>query len=287
VGVVDPLNHQAEAVVAEAPTTNAKRATPAEAEALWRSWTQHGDSRARDRLVFLYTPMVRYLANRKLCELPAYLELEDLISCGLIALIGAIDRFDPAKGATFEQYAWTRVAGAIVDELRRQNRTSRSSRKLSHQVDRVRESWIATHGRTPTEGELAGALEISVSELRARQIELERAKLVPLNAPARASDDSTPVEIGDTIEAPEERANPELTALSREKAAVLKEAIASLSDRERTILTLLHVHHLQGAEIGRIVGVSESRVSQMLAAIRTKLKAELDDYDDVGLDAAA
>ncbi|MFN8187087.1 MAG: sigma-70 family RNA polymerase sigma factor [Gaiellales bacterium] len=71
------------------------------------------------------------------------------------------------------------------------------------------------------------------------------------------------------------------------KAAVLREAVESLTERERTILTLLHVHHLQGAEIGRIVGVSESRVSQMLTAIRQKLRAQLDDYDGVGLDTAA
>ena len=272
--------------MSDAPS-NGRRPTPQEAEALWRAWTQRKDVRARDQLVFLYTPMVRYLANRKLCELPAHLELEDLMSCGLIALIGTLDRFDPVKGATFEQYAWTRVAGAIVDELRRHSRTSRSSRRLSHQVDRVRESWIAKAGRPPTEDELASALEISVSELRARLIELERAKLVPLNAPARSSDESTPVEIGDTIESPEERGNPEISALSREKSAVLKEAIAGLSERERTILTLLHVHHLQGAEVGRIVGVSESRVSQVLASIRRKLKVQLDDYDSVQLDTAA
>jgi RNA polymerase sigma factor for flagellar operon FliA len=242
---------------------------------------------ARDRLVFLYTPMVRYLASRKLCELPAYLDLDDLVSCGLIALLGAVDRFDPVKGATFEQYAWTRVAGAIVDELRRQNRTSRSARRLSHQVDRVRDTWMAKKGCAPSEEELADALEISVSDLRSRLIELERAKLVALNAPARTSDDGGSVEVGDTIEGPEERSNPELAALTKEKAAVLREAIGNLSDRERTILTLLHVHHLQGAEIGRIVGVSESRVSQMLAAIRQKLRTQLDGYDGVKLDTAA
>ena len=272
--------------MSDAPS-NGRRPTPQEAEALWRSWAQKNDVRARDTLVFLYTPMVRYLANCRLCELPAHLEMEDLISCGLIALIGAIDRFDPVKGATFEQYAWTRVAGAIMDELRRQSRTSRSSRRLSHQVERVRESWIAKTGRPPSEAEIASALEISVTELRARLIELERAKLVPLNAPTRSSDDAAPVEIGDTIESPEERGNPELSALSREKSAVLREAIAGLSERERTILTLLHVHHLQGAEIGRIVGVSESRVSQLLASIRQKLKSQLEDYDGVRLDTAA
>lgn len=271
----------------EAQGATARRLSPDEAETLWRAWTGRDDVAARDKLVFLYTPMVRYLANRKLYELPTHLELEDLVSCGLIALIGAIDRFDPVKGATFEQYAWTRVSGAIVDELRRQNRTSRSARKLGRQIGRIRDTHLARTGRLPSDDELAAALEISVKELRSRLIELEHAKLVPLSAPARGSDESSPVEIGDTIEAPEERGSPELAALSREKAAVLREAVESLTERERTILTLLHVHHLQGAEIGRIVGVSESRVSQMLTAIRQKLRAQLDDYDGVGLDTAA
>ena len=78
--------------------------------------------RSRDRLVLAYSPMVNYLASRKARELPAHCVLDDLISCGLIAILEAVDRFEPAKGATFEQYIWTRVAGSIVDELRRQDR---------------------------------------------------------------------------------------------------------------------------------------------------------------------
>ena len=97
--------------------TGAQRLTSSEAEGLWRNWKERGDSGSRDRLVLAYAPMVRYIASRKVRELPAQCELDDLASSGLVALMEAIDRFDPAKGASFEQYAWTRVAGALVDEL--------------------------------------------------------------------------------------------------------------------------------------------------------------------------
>ena len=115
-------------LVTEAPSEN-RRLTGRQAEALWRSWKIAGNSRSRDSLILAYAPMVRYLASRKARELPSHCELDDLISCGLLAIIEAVERFDPAKGATFEQYAWTRVAGSIVDELRRQDRVSRSSQE--------------------------------------------------------------------------------------------------------------------------------------------------------------
>jgi RNA polymerase sigma factor FliA len=92
-----------------------QRLSSPEAEQLWLRWKDGRDLRSRDRLVLAYAPMVRYIASRKVRELPAHCELDDLASAGLVALMEAIDRFDPARGASFEQYAWTRVAGALVD----------------------------------------------------------------------------------------------------------------------------------------------------------------------------
>ena len=239
-------------------------------------WKERGDLRSRDRLVLAYTPMVKYLASRKARELPAHCELDDLVSCGLIAIIEAIDRFDPAKGATFEQYAWTRVAGSIVDELRRQDRVSRSSRTLSRSIERTQERWHAQHGRRPNEQELAGELKIGVAELRARTTELDRAHVISLNAPAG---DEQGREIGETIGAAPGPGDPDRALLNREKTAVFKDAIATLSDRERDVLTMVYVQGLQGAEIGRMLGVTESRVSQILASARTKLRSELTTYE--------
>jgi RNA polymerase sigma factor for flagellar operon FliA len=256
-----------------------QRLSAQEAEALWRAWADERDGGARDRLVLSYAPMVTYLASKKVRELPSHCELDDLASCGLVALIEAVDRFDPGKGATFEQYAWTRVSGAIMDELRRQDWASRSVRHFARQADTARESFFAKNGRSPSDAELAGVLQVTVAEIRKQLEELERADLCSLNAPARASDDSELLEIGDTVEARASSSEPENATLAGERAAVVREAIASLTERERTVLKLVHIDELHGSEIGERLGVSESRVSQILAGARQKLRNRIAAYD--------
>jgi RNA polymerase sigma factor for flagellar operon FliA len=263
-------------------SSGAQRLGAREAEALWRAWSVKKDSRARDRLVVSYSPMVRYLATKKLRELPSHWELDDLVSCGLLALVEAIDRFNPEKGATFEQYAWTRVSGAIMDELRRQDWAPRSLRRSGRAIERARDEWQAKTGRSPSDGELANELEIGVGDLRGQLEGLARADVLSLNTPARGAEESMSVEIGDTIEAPPGEHDPEAAALANERAQVLRDAIASLTEREQTILVLLYVKHLQGAEIGRLLGVSESRVSQILSSIRRTLKEHFERYDSIG-----
>src|SRR5262249_55151566 len=152
-----------------------QRLTPAHAEALWRRWKERGDSGARDQLVLAYSPMVRYLATRKVRELPSHCELDDLVSCGVLALIEAIDRFDPRKGASFEQYAWTRIAGSIVAELRRQDWASRSVRRNGRKIEQARERYYARTGEQPNERALAAEMKVSQAELRAGVEDFERA----------------------------------------------------------------------------------------------------------------
>lgn len=265
-----------------APGSRADRPSSETAEALWRAWITGGDAAARDRLVLSYAPMVKYLACRKVRELPAHCELDDLVSCGLVALIAAVDRFDPAKGATFEQYAWTRVSGAIMDELRRQDWAPRSLRRSGREIELARTTWQSRMGRLPSDGELAEELDIGVEELRRHLSGLAKADLVSLNAVARGTDDASVIELGDLIEAPPGEGDPEASVLAHERAQVLRSAIAALGERERTILVLLYVEHLQGAEIGRILGVSESRISQILASIRRSLRDHIRSYDAVG-----
>ncbi len=262
------------------------RLNPSEAEALWRAWVTHSDDRARDRLVLSYAPMVQYLASKKVRELPAHCELDDLVSCGLIALVESIDRFNPARGATFEQYAWTRVSGAIMDELRRQDWAPRSLRRLGRRVERAKEELYAHNGSAPSDDDLATVLELPVDELRYVRESLERAELVSLNAPARGSDDTLPVEVGDTVEATTEAYDPEKALCASERVATIREAIASLSEREREVLSMVLVRELSGAEIGRIFGVTESRVSQILGNTRRKLQASLEAYDRTAPEAA-
>jgi len=255
------------------------RLTAVEAEGLWRAWKTQGDQRSRDRLVLSYAPMVRYLASRKVRELPTHCELDDLISCGLVAVIEAIDRFDPVKGATFEQYAWMRVTGAIVDELRRLDRVSRSSRGLARSIERAQDSWLTRDGRQPSEAELAEELQIEVRELRDTLSELDRAHVLSLSSPSGRGEDQQ-TELGETIAA-SEQADPLRAVLASERSAQFRAAVATLSEREREVLSLVHIQNLQGAEVGLMLGVTESRVSQILASARRKLRAELDSYDGV------
>jgi RNA polymerase sigma factor for flagellar operon FliA len=258
-----------------------QRLSASEAESLWRAWSLRKDKAARDRLVLAYSPMVKYLAGKKVRELPSHCDLDDLVSYGLVALIEAIDRFDPHKGASFEQYAWTRVAGAIMDELRRQDWASRSVRRTGRKIERARESFYAREGAMPSDDQLAAAVQLSVDELRNAVQDVDRADVASLHARARSNDEAGAIEVIETVEATEFELQPERSLLDTERMEIVRRAISELSERERDVLALVHVHELQGAEIGRMLGVSESRVSQILAGVRKKLRTELEHYDQI------
>src|SRR5215204_1240880 len=139
-------------------TPESRRVSQAEALSLWRRYRATGDSRVRDRLIMTYAPLVKYIVYRKIREVPSHQEADDYISRGLEALITSIDRYDPAKGATLEQFLWTRIHGAVLDELRRQDWAPRSVRRFDRQVIAAARSFRAIHGREPSEDELADAL---------------------------------------------------------------------------------------------------------------------------------
>ena len=129
---------------------------------LWEEYHESGDTRVRDRLVLSLAPMVKYIVYRKVREIPARFEVEDFVSCGLEALMRSIDRYDPERGATLEQFAWTRIHGAVLDELRRNDWAPRSLRRWERDISRARERFIALHGHAPTRSQLAE--EVGLSE---------------------------------------------------------------------------------------------------------------------------
>src|SRR5438034_11589772 len=149
-----------------APSTSRRRVSADEALALWSEYKRTGDMQARNRLVMTYAPLVKYIVFKKVRELPARCEVEDFISCGLEALIASIDRFDPSKGATLEQFAWTRIHGAVLDELRRQDWAPRSVRRWERDMEKAADEFTALHRRRPTTDELAESMGTTVSELR-------------------------------------------------------------------------------------------------------------------------
>ena len=262
--------------VATRTSTAGKRARTEELHELWRQYEKSGDKRLRDRLVLTLAPLVKFIVYRKIREMPARVEAEDFISVGLEAMIQSIDRYDPSKGATLEQYSWTRIHGAVLDEMRRQDWAPRSVRRWERDIEKAVEDFNGVHGRRPNREELADALGIEVKELRRRRDEIARSEVTSLNAVV-LSDDETNVERLDTIAADDPSVDPEHAAGATAAKERFREAFADLPQREREIAVLLYVKNLTLAEIGDILGVSESRVCQIHGQTKKKLRTTLAD----------
>ena len=252
-----------------------RRATTDETLALWHAYRRTGDRALRDRLVLTFAPLVKYIVYKKVREMPARCDADDFISCGLEALIHSIDRFDPAKGATLQQYAWTRIHGAVLDELRRLDWAPRSVRRWERDIARASESFMALHGRRPTAQELACALGIEPDELRRHRDEIMRSDLTSLNTLV-TSDDETTIERIDTLASTDERLDPVHSAATAEAKQRFRDAFADLSQREREIAVMLYVKNLTLVEIGQVLGVSESRICQIHGEMKKKLRKALD-----------
>ena len=258
----------------QSSSTSRKRISSEDALALWREYKATNDVHVRNRLVMTYAPLVKYIVFKKVRELPARCEVEDFISCGLEALIASIDRYDPAKGATLEQFAWTRIHGAVLDELRRQDWAPRSLRRWERDIARAREQFTGIHGRRPTREELSASLAISVDELRRREDDIAVSDVTSLNTLV-ISDDETTVERIDTVASADERLDPEHASATEEAKSKFRSAFDKLPQREREVAVLLYVKNLTLREIGDILGVSESRVCQIHSQLKRTLKQQL------------
>jgi len=262
-----------------------RRISPDDALKLWQEYRKSNDPRLRDRLIMTYAPLVKYIVYKKIRELPARCEVEDFISCGLEALINSIDRYDPEKGATLEQFAWTRIHGAVLDELRRQDWAPRSLRRWERDIARARESFVGLHSRRPSREELADALATTPEELAAREHAITASEVTSLNSLV-LGEEETAVERIDTIASKDGRLDPEAAATTTEAKERFRRAFAKLPERDREVAVLLYVKNLTLREIGEILGVSESRVSQIHTQLKDKLRrrlaADTQLFSDVG-----
>ena len=262
-------------------TPDKSRVSQVEVLKLWRKYKATGDTRLRDRLIMTYAPLVKFIVYRKIREVPAHQEADDYISHGLEALITSIDRYDPGKGATLEQFLWTRIHGAVLDELRRQDWAPRSVRRFNRQVISAARSFRAIHGREPRDDELADALAVSVDELRGHRADLIRADVGSLNATAADSgEDDEGIERVDTLHSEDNRLRPEHAAMLGDSKRAFREAFDTLTTREQEVCVLLYVKHLTLQEVGHVIGVTESRVSQIHSGVRKKLRERMHGHDD-------
>ena len=252
----------------------AARISASDALALWQEYRRSGDARLRDKLVFTFTPMVRYIVYRKVREVPGRCDVEDFLSCGLEALIRSIDRYDPEKGATLEQFAWTRVQGAVLDELRRHDWAPRSLRRTERAINNARRSFAAEHERQPTKLELAEQLDMTTAELAQRLDEIALAEVGSLNQTVRADEDTT-IERIDTLHSDDADCDPVVATERSAAKRRFRDAFKTLSPRERQVAVLLYVEGWTLRDIGARLGVSESRVCQIHTELRRRLRDEL------------
>jgi RNA polymerase sigma factor for flagellar operon FliA len=230
-----------------------------------------GDRGARGELVLRYAPLVKYVIGRLAITLPYAMDSDDVLSAGTLGLLQAIDRYDPNQGVRFETYALQRIRGAIIDAIRSLGTLSRRRAKRARLLEETDAALAQRMGRTPTEQELATELQIDLAELS--QIRLDSALvIVPLSQPKVSShDDESEIPwYGDMLDLTDPQSADPLT--DDEEVERLNEAIETLSERERLVLSLYYHDDLMLKEISRVLELSEGRISQIHVGALRKLR---------------
>ena len=244
-------------------------------QALWREYRRTRDQHLRDRLILTYAPLVKYVAGRLGSGLPAHVDEGDLVSYGLLGLIGAIERFDPDRDIKFETYAISRIKGSIIDELRAMDWVPRSVRARARDIERAIAELEAKLGRAPTDEEIAGKVGVSTDELADSLTDISRSSIAALDELwTISSSGGDQIALIDTIE-DTQGPEPQSALAQTEMREAIGEAIARLPEREKLVVTLYYYEELTLREIGEVLGVTESRVSQLHTKAILRLKARL------------
>jgi RNA polymerase sigma factor for flagellar operon FliA len=234
----------------------------ADLDRLWSDYkSTPQDRHLRDQLIVHYAPLVKYVAGRVASGLPQSVDQADLVSYGIIGLIDAIEKFDLGRGFKFETYAIARIRGAMLDELRAIDWVPRSVRAKARQIEQAFASLEAKLHRAPTDVELAEQLDCTEAELQTMLGQISFTGLVALDELMGGSDRGEGMTLGDTITdgAPGPLAAYEVTEVKER----LADAIRSLPEREKIVVGLYYYEGLTLAEIGNVLGVTESRVCQL------------------------
>ncbi len=239
---------------------------------LWREYARTRDAALREHLLLRYTPLIKYVVGRLAIHVPAGLDREDLFNSGILGLIEALDRYDPERGTQFEVYALARIKGAVIDQIRSQGLVSRRALQKARLLEDALAQLQAKLGRQPSDVELSAHMGIDVAGLRGYLA--EAAPMVLSLDTAPACEDGEALSLADTI-ADEASPDPLLVVEDQEKVEALAKAIEALPERERLVVSLYYNEGLTMKEVSRVLGVSESRVSQLHTQAVLRLRARL------------
>jgi RNA polymerase sigma factor for flagellar operon FliA len=247
---------------------------------LWQEFKASGDPRLRERLILHYSPLVKYVAGRVGVGLPPNIEQADLVSYGIFGLIDAIEKFDVSRAIKFETYAISRIKGAIIDELRAIDWIPRSVRYKAREVEKAYAALESRLHRTPTEAEVAEELGITLDELHTVFSQVSFVNVVALDELLNVGGErGDKLSLVDTLE--DTRAEDPVAAFETEETKyLLARSINTLPEREKIVVTLYYYEGLTLAEIGQVLGVTESRICQMHTKAVLQLRAKLAEQRD-------
>jgi RNA polymerase sigma factor for flagellar operon FliA len=246
--------------------------------AKWHAYKSVADPEAREQLILHYAPLVKYVASRVATGLPASVEQADLVSYGMFGLIDALQKFEPGRGNKFETYAIPRIKGAIIDELRAMDWVPRSVRFKQREIEKALASLEAMLKRQPTEHELAERLGMSLTELHEVITQISFVSVLALDETISVgADRGEQVSLIETLA--DKGIDPTHGVESQETRGLLAAAINALSEREKIVVTLYYFEGLTLAEIGGILGVTESRVCQIHTKAVGVLRGQLSEFD--------
>jgi RNA polymerase sigma factor for flagellar operon FliA len=241
---------------------------------LWADFKKTQSPALRDMFIRQYMPLVKYVAGKLSVGLPSNVEFDDLVSFGQFGLLDAITKYDPEKNVKFKTYAVTRIRGAIYDELRNLDWIPRSVRQQAREIEETIGRLEAKLGRTVSDAEIAEAMGITETELQQRIMKVSGTSVISLSDIRYSGDDSDHVSIGDSLESPASL-NPDVIVEREEIRRVITEAINELPEREKMVLVLYYHEDLTFKEIGQVLNVSESRISQLHTRANLRLRGKL------------
>ncbi|MDR2481617.1 MAG: RNA polymerase sigma factor WhiG [Spirochaetaceae bacterium] len=243
-------------------------------EELWKQYRETKDSKIRERFIKQYAPLVKYVAGKVAVGMPHNVEFDDLVSCGTFGLLDAIEKFDPEKFVQFKTYAVTRIRGAIFDELRATDWVPRSVRQKTREVEEAIGALEAQYGRPAKDSEIAEYLKIDEAEYNKIMRQITASSILSLNDVWFSGDENDKVSIGETIESPKSL-EPEMMVERDEIQRVIVNIINQLPDKEKKIIVLYHYEDLTLKEIGQVLDITESRVSQLHSKAMLRIRAKL------------